>query len=399
MAQPFHKAKYQLTLLMVLLIALSWVGTLDEYSDNYIHNSIIQAGASYAIARGINGIVSSLQTSTVQVGVGVSGSIAIGEVLDPINDLIERFSDVMAWALGSLALQKILLSISAHDVFKLLITFSGLMLVGAIFLRNRGAASLASRIFLLLLFVRFSLVLVVSLNSIADHYFLSKQISNGDEELSEFRANMIQLKNSTEDSQIDRDAYEKSIAEDEARIAEIERTILPNIKSQLTDANDELKIANSNLEEIHKQRSLADNLNPFIDDPATDEAKQKVSALEQKIEMLEKDMDHQESTVKQLLEEIDVSKKRLAGEPVGLWENIKYWTPSISKIKQSLSLAIVEENLTGAVDNVIHLSVLFILKSILIPLIFLFLFIKGVKGIWNADLTANFTVDEKLARE
>jgi len=40
---------YFLPLVIAIVIAVSWVGVFDEYSDNYTDDSIIQAGTSYAI--------------------------------------------------------------------------------------------------------------------------------------------------------------------------------------------------------------------------------------------------------------------------------------------------------------------------------------------------------------
>ena len=203
MNNPIFVKKNFLPILIALVIAASSFNILDDYSDNYTHDSIIQAGVSYAIARGINGIVSVLQTSTVQAGVGVSGSIAFGEVLDPINDIIERFSYVMSLAIGSLVLQKILLGISAHFLFKLLIVGFGFILITAIIIKNAAATSWASKIFVILLFIRFALVIVVSFNSIADNIFISTQINNGTEELNEFRADVVKLKNDSGNMEID----------------------------------------------------------------------------------------------------------------------------------------------------------------------------------------------------
>ena len=39
--------------------------------------------------------------------------MTIGEVLDPLNDMIERFSTVMTWVLASLAAQKVLLLLAS----------------------------------------------------------------------------------------------------------------------------------------------------------------------------------------------------------------------------------------------------------------------------------------------
>ncbi len=131
-----------LTAAIGLLTILSWAGSLDKYSDDYTNSAIIQAGSAYAVARGINATVSVLQTSTVSAsaGVGVTGggSIMIGEFLDPLNDLIERFSEVMTVALGSLVMQKVLITIAANKLFSGLLTLLGFVSVWLLWMeKNR----------------------------------------------------------------------------------------------------------------------------------------------------------------------------------------------------------------------------------------------------------------------
>jgi predicted ATP-dependent Lon-type protease len=98
--------KALVSVLIVVLVALSSTRVLDDYVDEYTNESIRNAALTYASARGINALVSVLQSTEVEVGVIVSGSMTIGEVLDPLNDMIERFSSVMTWVLASLAAQK-----------------------------------------------------------------------------------------------------------------------------------------------------------------------------------------------------------------------------------------------------------------------------------------------------
>ena len=103
-----------IAVLIVVLVTLSSTRVLDDYVDDYTDESIRNAALTYATARGINGLVSVLQSTEVEAGVIVSGSMTIGEVLDPLNDMIERFSSVMAWVLASLAAQKLLLLLASH---------------------------------------------------------------------------------------------------------------------------------------------------------------------------------------------------------------------------------------------------------------------------------------------
>jgi len=181
-----------------LLVILSWAGSLDKYSDNYTSSAIVQAGSAYAVARGINATVSMLQTSTISAGVGISGSITIGEILDPLNDLIERFSEVMTIALGSLALQKILLAIAANKLFSGLLTLFGLLSIIVVWVGKTGTFPLLLKLFILLVVVRFALGIVVLSNGTVSHIFLSGHIEESSARLGELKEDINNLQRDTE---------------------------------------------------------------------------------------------------------------------------------------------------------------------------------------------------------
>ena len=72
------------SIFIILMVGLSSTRVLDDYVDDYTTESIKNAAITYATARGINALVSMLQSSEVEAGVGViSGSVTIGELLDP----------------------------------------------------------------------------------------------------------------------------------------------------------------------------------------------------------------------------------------------------------------------------------------------------------------------------
>lgn len=388
MPNLFFTKIFQFTLVIVLIVALNWISLLDKYSDDYTHESIVQASITYAIARGINGIVSVLQTSTIQGGVVIAnGSITVGEMLDPINDLIERFSDVMVWALGSLLLQKVLLVISSNWVFKLLITISGIMLIAAQIMNNKSMAVTLMKVFLLLILIRFSLIIVVSLNSVVDNAFFVNQITDGTKELNQLGSDMAQLNNKNELSASDRKLYQDSIRDNRHKIDGIRNTTLPNLGQELADTMNELNDATTNFDDLKSRRSWTEKYVPFVDGEGIEEAEKRITIIEDKIDSLKGNIQEQEMLIKRLSEEIEVSERRLAGEPVGLWENIIDWTPSLSGVKRSLSPNEIGENITNSASNVIQLSVLFILKTILMPIAFMLIFIRVFKSIWNAEDT------------
>jgi hypothetical protein len=81
---------------------------LDTKTDDYFSDAITKAGIAYATCRAINASVSVVKDSSLQLepaGIGVS--LAVGQVLDPIDDMTERLSDVLVTAITSLGVQKL----------------------------------------------------------------------------------------------------------------------------------------------------------------------------------------------------------------------------------------------------------------------------------------------------
>lgn len=184
--------KIIVTLFIALLVLLSSTRLLDDYVDRYTTDSIKHAAITYASARGINAVVSMMQSSNVSAGVGiVSGSLTIGELLDPINDLIERFSSVMMLVLASLAGQKVLLLIASHDLFLYLLGFFGLLSLLLLWFYRSPQQNLIFRCFLVLVFLRFALGFAVALNSGVDYLFLQQEIEKNDQEISGFQQNLL----------------------------------------------------------------------------------------------------------------------------------------------------------------------------------------------------------------
>lgn len=175
---------------IVLALILSQLRLMDDYSDRYTSKALAVAAVSYASARGINALVSVAQTSTVEGGLLVSGSVGIGQLLDPLNDLIERFSSVMTWVLASLALQKTLLLISSDSLFILLLWLLGGATILFMLQTRQVPARLFLRLFLVMLLLRFSVTLAVSLNSAVDGWFLQQQTMQYQQQVGEFKAEL-----------------------------------------------------------------------------------------------------------------------------------------------------------------------------------------------------------------
>lgn len=114
-----------LATLLALLVALSWWPALDRFAAGTVDAALTRALAAFAVARGINGAISVAQSAEVALepgGVGVS--LAPGEVLDPVNDLVEQFSTLMLTASASLGLQKLLVGASGWLPLKIALSIA-----------------------------------------------------------------------------------------------------------------------------------------------------------------------------------------------------------------------------------------------------------------------------------
>ena len=86
---------------------------LDQKADTYFSEVITKAALTYSVCRVVNASVSVIKESQIQIepaGLGVS--LAAGQVLDPLDDMTERASDILVTAIVSLGIQKIAYELS-----------------------------------------------------------------------------------------------------------------------------------------------------------------------------------------------------------------------------------------------------------------------------------------------
>lgn len=94
---------------------------LDSTADSYFKDSITKAGVSYGVCRVINATVSVIQQSSVQLEpAGIGLSLAVGQIADPINDMVERLSNILVMSIASLGVQELAYEISITIVPQIL---------------------------------------------------------------------------------------------------------------------------------------------------------------------------------------------------------------------------------------------------------------------------------------
>ena len=163
--------------LIIILLGLGFTNTLDSVAESKLEAAFTNALTTFAVVRGINAVISVVQGTEVAIEPGGVGVILTpGEILDPANDLIERFSWIVLAASTSLGAQIILLKIGTSGLANYLVILSGCILLISIWTsvlassRWKGILIKAS---ILLIFIRFLIPVVVLANEVVYSSILS----------------------------------------------------------------------------------------------------------------------------------------------------------------------------------------------------------------------------------
>lgn len=112
MLPRWHRPLTVAAVLAVLLAA--WLPRFDTLALAQADAGWKRALATFAAARALNAVLSVAQGTELAVEpAGVGLTFAPGQVLDPINDLVEQFSTLMLLASASFGAQRVLIGIAA----------------------------------------------------------------------------------------------------------------------------------------------------------------------------------------------------------------------------------------------------------------------------------------------
>lgn len=166
------------SIVAVAVTALAWTGHADDLGRAYAQETLARALVTFAIARTLNGVISTAQGTELSLepgGVGVN--FHIGEILDPINDLIERFSVVMLVSTSSLGLQNVLLGITGWWGFSALLSAAALAALAALWTPKAApiSARLAQRCLLIIALVRFAIPVLMITSTVVFNAFLAEE--------------------------------------------------------------------------------------------------------------------------------------------------------------------------------------------------------------------------------
>lgn len=189
--------KWLLSLLLLLAAVVSVTPFVDQRAAADYEQLFQRAFITFALARTINGVISAIQGTEVALqpaGVGIT--LTPGEILDPVNDLVERFSWIMLAATISLGIQNVLLDVSAWWPVQGLVCALTAWLLFRLWYPGQGTGInrvLIMRVFLLLLFIRLAVPLMLITNDLLYQQFLEPRYQRSSEIITEAGEDLEQL--------------------------------------------------------------------------------------------------------------------------------------------------------------------------------------------------------------
>jgi hypothetical protein len=162
-------------LFALALTALAWTPWLDARAASTLDAALARTLGTFAVARATNAAISMIQDADVTITpVGVGLTVSPGELLDPVDDLVEQLSSLLLLAATSLGIQRIALELGSSLPIQVLLTLAAIVFLVARVLRPQGwLQGVSQRMLFALLVLRWMVPAYALLSESIDHFVLA----------------------------------------------------------------------------------------------------------------------------------------------------------------------------------------------------------------------------------
>lgn len=157
-------SKLKLITIVVSLTAIlfcAWAKPLDDFAMQQVDAGFKRAVISFGTARLLGAVISVAQgTDVIMQPVGIGVKFAPGQVLQPINDLVGKFADLMLTATVIFGAMKVLLLIGGNYWSSMAVTGATVLWIWY-YWRGRPSPLWLSRLAVILMLIRFAVPVVM----------------------------------------------------------------------------------------------------------------------------------------------------------------------------------------------------------------------------------------------
>jgi hypothetical protein len=163
--------------LLIATLGLSWWGGLDRAAAERTQAAFERALVTFALTRTLNGVISVAQgTELAFEPAGVGVVLSPGEILDPLNDLVEQFSELTLLAVTSLGLQIMLGQMFATVAVNVALSVAVVASIVMLWWRPQRSTAIAPallRLTVAFVFLRFAIAIATLGTGLVNEYFLT----------------------------------------------------------------------------------------------------------------------------------------------------------------------------------------------------------------------------------
>lgn len=365
-----------ITAVVFLLVFVSWLEFFDKQSIAYIDKALVQATVTFGLARAFNAVISVLQSVEISV---VAVSVTIGEALDPLNDLVEQFSTLMQYAVGSLIIQKLLVEIVSHDFFKIVISATGAIFIASMYINNGKYLLPFAKIFVFTIFLRYIFILVIAMNAVVDTVFLNESIDADIATLSNYP---LEIQEIGVDKSIENElksALENDLIQLQSSFISTQ-TALNLLTIEINAKKLELTKAKQQTADYEKNIGFINRIGINKDDKQK-ELLAKEGVINNELSLLEDKFKKDYKKLSNIKKDIASTESVLSEDNSSFMDSLSSGISSITNGIGNFSAKLNDytDQLNSAIPDILNTMALFAFRVFILPLAFLFAFIKGFK--------------------
>jgi hypothetical protein len=183
-----YSIRILITIAILLVMVTNWLPQIDLIAQQFLSDSISSNAIIFGVVRTLNGVISVIQSTDIGIGIA---SVTVGEILDPVNDLIERFSALLLVTLTALGIAQVLLLLTLSLTVKTLFTFIAFACALSLWLKPNWLP-IFLKWTLLIIFIRFIFVIQIGVVWLFDWLYFD---ATGAEALSVLEATIKVIEN------------------------------------------------------------------------------------------------------------------------------------------------------------------------------------------------------------
>ena len=382
---------------VIILCIASWFNIVDFVAKDYIDDALVEAGVAFGVARGINALSSVLESTAVSFSIGLGTTVSLGEIISPLNDMVTDFSTVMKFAIGSLILQKVLIEIVGTTFFNVLITLTGGIAVASFVFGWIKYQLVIFKTFVTFVVLRYLVVLMALLSGVASQMFLEERLQQDLQALGQAQSS---IENIEEQPKVSPKLKAKLQSDIDSRKEE-----RMDLNEELSELSSILNDKSEKIEELEAQYEAlpaSERFNPLSSSEDGDKIKTALSETEQEYTVLEDRIEETEEKLAVLDADLDILNKQIRGESTGFFDSVgnavSAASEKFSQLKNKFSYENLKDGMSNAIDAMMSAIVSFLLRAVLLPLLFLYLVSRFFKVVWNVDLGDKFQQATKEAK-